>query len=437
MLGRLPPANSDPLALALRVRRRGGLPLHARPVQRVAPVQQRVENQADGERREGGPEEPVPEGDGVGLVAHRGASLGVLVAGELRQEGHHHVAEDGGGQALEGRVPGHDRAAALGGHDFAEDGPVDARGAPHRGQPEEGHEEAVGDEHVRAGLEGAEHQPDDRDAGGHRDLRDEGATVDGPAHRSTVADEAAQEMADGTRAPLQRGDESGVEVGEAGRLEEHRHAAQCAPEAHAEQPLQDDDDEGRRAEEADEAARLLGGGGADLREAPPAVSVRGPLRRGALLRRLHHGEAHEQGQGHRDQAHGGEGDPPAVDAQDDAGRDRRDEEGGQHRADVHGELDLAEDLPSLGLRDHVRDQAVGDGPEARQEDAVQRAQRHHEGPGVEDGQQDGGDAPAQATHGEDRAARQDPPVGEDAPDRRGAAAGDPRPHVQQGDLGQA
>mmetsp|Transcript_32641 Transcript_32641/g.85670 ORF Transcript_32641/g.85670 Transcript_32641/m.85670 type:complete len:227 (+) Transcript_32641:347-1027(+) len=111
----------------------GGL-LHAPQVAGQAPVEHGVEEQAEDPGHRGGHRERKAEGGHVLAPAAAGGLRRLLVQVEaherLREEAHGQVARHGREGPLHRRLPGHDRAPIVGGHDLREYGPVHPHRAP-------------------------------------------------------------------------------------------------------------------------------------------------------------------------------------------------------------------------------------------------------------------------------------------------------------------
>mmetsp|Transcript_92398 Transcript_92398/g.238529 ORF Transcript_92398/g.238529 Transcript_92398/m.238529 type:complete len:481 (+) Transcript_92398:615-2057(+) len=334
--------------------------------------------------------------------------LKIIAEGLGRKDRHDHRAKGIGNGVLQGTLPGHDPAARVGWHNLGENGEVGARLRPRADKPEGDDQREVDPEATVAREDAVEEQEDARDAQQHGDLRAERAPVVAELAGQEVSDEAGDELAKHARDGIDAGEHARFSVSQARQLEVQRHVAHDAPRDGAKDALHDHHAKGRDAEELEEARDLLQDSHAN---APLTVDI--------LLRRLLE-QQHQQGGHHnREQTDEAEGDPPALDAQDVNACNGHRHQGCDEHAKEEGALDAAEDLATLRLSSHVRNDAVGDGTERREHRAVEGAQKDH-------GDHDG-DHREHASHNalperaqyQDGLAQHDATVRHDAPERRG------------------
>mmetsp|Transcript_34539 Transcript_34539/g.99180 ORF Transcript_34539/g.99180 Transcript_34539/m.99180 type:complete len:344 (+) Transcript_34539:845-1876(+) len=330
-------------------------------------MQQRVAHEAQHPREEGNQHQGHAQGLRVRCVPmavdlHAGE---VVSEDALGQQADHRVAENLGARALQGALPGHDGGPTIGLDDLGEDREVDTDAAPGGGEAQNDHQQEIVGKRRAFGRRGHEDEPSHRDACEDRDLSRDGPAVEPAAARQRIADDTTDHAAH--RAGDLGGDidDGCLPILDAAKLKEQGLVAERIPRNRAEAALQDEHTEGGHPEVLPDLAKLIPEGIATL------------LLLGECLRGLdHEGSSHEADE-HREAANDHEGDAPPLQAEHGLPRKVGADEGTQHGADIHRDIHGSVDLAAVRLHCGVRHNAIGNGPQGSQEDAVQCAQEEH------------------------------------------------------------
>mmetsp|Transcript_122851 Transcript_122851/g.392772 ORF Transcript_122851/g.392772 Transcript_122851/m.392772 type:complete len:303 (-) Transcript_122851:192-1100(-) len=237
------------------------------------------------------------------------------------------------------------------------------------------------------------------------------------ASHQTIRDQPAEQVADGRRDGADAGQDRHVPVLDSRQLEEQCHVAHDTPRDGAEDALHDHDAEGRYPEELQRTLHL-----GDLGLATSLLAL-GGLHCSLVPGRLHHEERHQPRHDHGDHTHQHEGHAPTLEAQDTLRRHRHDRHGRHEHAQQQRRLHHAEDLAAVLPCRHIRDDAIGDGPQRREQHAVQCPHQDHRDQVRHEGQEDGHQTLAHGAHQQDRAPLQEATVRQDAPKGSGQVRG--------------